>query len=204
MKNLTSFDNITYDTMVILYYCFNIKNHKLVEYTNKSQKLTEFLINNGTNIVIPEFLMSEIKNKGIRKISEEFIERKQLTNLPKNPDMMFLLGIEFKVKRKLEHLQNKEWFIVEPYIPSESIYNQIYTFFKELKNHPKLGEFLKKKKRYNPLPSIEDMNLIAFSKEKEYPIISNDYDLTFFAEELLKKRLCSEIFDFRDLDIYNN
>lgn len=48
------------------------------------------------------------------------------------------------------------------------------------------------------------MNLIAFSKEKGYPIISNDYDLTFFAEELLKKRLCSEIFDFRDLDIYNN
>ena len=104
----------------------------------KSQKLTEFLINNGTNIVIPEFLMSEIKNKGIRKISEEFIERKQLTNLPKNPDMMFLLGIEFKVKRKLEHLQNKEWFIVEPYIPSESIYNQIYTFFQRIEKSSKI------------------------------------------------------------------
>lgn len=187
MKNLTSFDNIPYDTMVILYYCFNIKNHKLVEYTNKSQKLTEFLINNGTNIVIPEFLMSEIKNKGIRKISEEFIERKQLTNLPKNPDMMFLLGIEFKVKRKLEHLQNKEWFIVEPYIPSESIYNQIYTFFKELKNHPKLGEFLKKKRQSSSFNWRYELN--SFFKRKR---ISDNFKwlwFNLFCRRIIEKKI---------------
>ena len=53
MKNLTTFDNITYDAMIIVYYCFNLENHKLVEYTNKSQRLTEFLINNNINIIIP-------------------------------------------------------------------------------------------------------------------------------------------------------
>ena len=45
---------------------------------------------------------------------------------------------------------------------------------------------------------------MAFSKENECPIITNDYDLTFFADELFEKGLTNRIYNFNDLDIYNN
>lgn len=204
MNRLENLNNITYDTMLIIYYFFNIKNHKLIEYNNKTQKLTEFLIKNNTNIIVPEFLINEIKNKGIRRITKEFIKTKQITNIPKNTDQAFILGIEFKVKRKLEQLQMKEWFTVEVYSPPVKDIDQIYDFFKKLKNNPRINEFLNKKNRSNPIPSYEDMSLITFSKEMGCPIISNDADLTFFSDELYKKGLSDKIFNFNELEIYNN
>lgn len=48
------------------------------------------------------------------------------------------------------------------------------------------------------------MELIAFSKDIKSPIISNDYDITFFADELFEKGLSDRIYNFLDLDIYNN
>lgn len=35
-------------------------------------------------------------------------------------------------------------------------------------------------------------------------LISNDYDLTFFADELFEKNLSNRIFGLKELDIYNN
>ena len=49
-------------------------------------------------------------------------------------------------------------------------------------------------------PSIEDKKLILFSKDKECPVISNDLDLTFFQEELLKRNLVHEIIDFASIN----
>ena len=54
------------------------------------------------------------------------------------------------------------------------------------------------------MPSFEDLGLMAFSKEENQPIISNDNDFTFFAEELFKKGLTNKIFNFNNLDTYNN
>ena len=48
------------------------------------------------------------------------------------------------------------------------------------------------------------MELIAFSKEISSPLISNDYDITFFREELFEKGLSGEIYSFKELDFYNN
>jgi hypothetical protein len=77
-------------------------------------------------------------------------------------------------------------------------------FFKHQTNHPNIDEFLKRKHRTNPIPSLTDMKLIGFSGKREIPIITNDCDLTFFAEELLKEGLSNRIFDFAKLEIYNN
>ena len=74
----------------------------------------------------------------------------------------------------------------------------------ELSNDPKIKNFLKKKRRDTLMPSFEDLGLMAFSKDKEYPIISNDNDLTFFADELYQKKLTHLIYNFNNLDIYNN
>ena len=70
--------------------------------------------------------------------------------------------------------------------------------------HPLIKAFLKAKHKTKIVPSFEDMALIAYSKEKNIPIITNDKDLTFFAEELIKRKLSCEIIALQDLDIYNN
>ena len=63
--------------------------------------------------------------------------------------------------------------------------------------------FLKAKHKNKVLPSKEDMELIAFSKKRKSPLISNDYDITFFANELYKKHLSHQIFNLKELTIYN-
>lgn len=128
----------------------------------------------------------------------------QITNISNTKNFTFKLGLEIKFKNKFKKLQKKEWFNVVDYIPPAELVDPLMKFFKSLINHPKYDEFSKKKNRDTTIPSFEDLGLMAFSKDKEYPIISNDNDLTFFADELYEKDLTNEIFNFNDLDTYNN
>lgn len=201
MRKISSND-VIYDSNIIIYYSFHTENHKILELTNKSKKLTEFLISNGSHIHVPKFIMDEIESKGIRKIIDEYITTNQITNLPQNPNMIFRLGLEFKIKRKLKRLQDKEWFSIEDYTPSEELINRIDDFFLNL-NKSEITEFLKLKNRNNPKPSYNDIQLIAYSKEREHPLISNDYDITYFSKELIEKNLAHQIFNLKELIIYN-
>lgn len=204
MNSLICHDYVSYDSMIIIYYCFSVKNYELIELNNKAQKLTEFLIRNDSKIIVPRFLISEILNKDILNVIEEYISFGQIANVPPNPNRIFKIGLEFKIKNNFNKLLKKEWFIVEDYVPPEELYNQIKDFYEELESHSRLDEFLKKKNRANPKPSFEDMGLITFSKETGYPIITNDYDITFFGEELYQKGLSWKIFNFNKLEIFNN
>lgn len=67
----------------------------------------------------------------------------------------------------------------------------------------KMNNFLKLKNRSNPLPSNEDLKLILFSKYKNAPLISNDYDITFFVDDLLESNLAYDIFEFKSISYYN-
>ena len=67
----------------------------------------------------------------------------------------------------------------------------------------KLAEFLALKNTDELSPSDEDMLLILFAKDKQSPLISNDWDITFFAEELYAKNLAYEIFNFKDISYSN-
>lgn len=67
----------------------------------------------------------------------------------------------------------------------------------------KLNEFLDLKKTDKLSPSDEDMMLISFAKDKQMPLISNDWDITFFAEELINRKLACEIVNFKDISYPN-
>lgn len=190
--------------MIIVYYCFNVRNHKLIEYTDKAHLLTEFLINNNVEIVVPSFLIEEIERKEIIEMINNFISSNQITNISNNPNFAFRLGLEIRFKRKLDKLVKKEWFSVVEYNPPTELFNRLNSFFEELSHHPQFEEFMEKKKRETQIPSFEDLALMAFSKDKHYPIITNDNDLTFFSEELYQRNLTGKIYNFNDLDTYNN
>lgn len=52
-------------------------------------------------------------------------------------------------------------------------------------------------------PSDEDMMLILFAQDNQAPLISNDWDITFFAEELINENLAYEIVNFKDVSYPN-
>nr|WP_295000134.1 hypothetical protein [uncultured Methanobrevibacter sp.] len=42
MKNLLEFEKVIYDSMIIIYYCFKIKNHNIIEFSEKAQTVKSF------------------------------------------------------------------------------------------------------------------------------------------------------------------
>lgn len=204
MNRLKNYDCITYDTNIILYYCFKTKETQVVELTAKTHRLTEFLINQKITINIPNFIANEFKKLDIARIIEDMISSNELTNMPIDTGYFLKMKLELKIKHKFDQLQQKDWFIIEDYTPSDESLNEIQDFFKCLNTHPKIAEFLKLKNKDSPIPSLEDMGLLTFSKENKYPIITNDYDLSFFRKELIKNKLSYEIYNLKELDFYNN
>jgi len=101
MKRLENSHHVIHDAQLIIYYCFLFKNHRIIELTNKSRLLTQFLINHEIQIVVPESIINEIKKKGFGKIISEYTSSKypmQIIGLPKNLSPTF----EYRMKRKLK------------------------------------------------------------------------------------------------------
>lgn len=203
IKRLENVDNVIYDANIIVYYCFLYNNHRIEEYTTKARKLTEFLINNGSIIVVPKFIVDEIKRKSILNIVKEYVfPPKNIIGLDKNPSYALFYRLNQKVNENFLNLL-KDYFIVENYEPNEEDFILIKSFFMEFDDVEKMNNFLKLKNRSNPLPSNEDLKLILFSKYKNAPLISNDYDITFFVDVLLESNLAYDIFEFKSISYYN-
>ena len=132
------------------------------------------------------------------------LSKRQLTNMPKDAGFFVKMKLELKVKNKFLQLQQKNWFLIDDYSPSEDSVDDIRNFFQNLSSHPKINDFLKLKRSTSSVPSVEDMSLLVFSYEFSYPIITNDYDLSFFSYELFEKNLSNRIFNLNELNIFNN
>ena len=204
MDRLKNYEKLSYDSNIIIYYCLKTKETRVIELTDKTHELTRFLVNNKSFITVPNFIMNEISKIDIPKMISKMIKERSLTCIPKDSNYSFQFTLAMKLEKNLKKMQANDWFIIEMYYPSKDIFEAIEDFFNSLEDHPQIEEYLKSKHKNSPVPSFEDMALIAFSKEKNCPVITNDKDLTFFAKELLEKNISGEIFALQDLDIYNN
>lgn len=74
--------------------------------------------------------------------------------------------------------------------------NGAYDGFNKL---PNINQYLNLKKTDSLNPSIEDKMLILFSRDKKFPIVTHDRDLTFFRDELINMNLVTEIIDFNSI-----
>ena len=43
MNQLLNFDNVVYDANLVIYYCFNTEKTRIIEFSDKTHILTEFL-----------------------------------------------------------------------------------------------------------------------------------------------------------------
>ena len=50
MNRLKDYEKVIYDSNIIIYYCFKTKETKIIELTDKTHILTEFLVKNQSKI----------------------------------------------------------------------------------------------------------------------------------------------------------
>jgi hypothetical protein len=205
MDRFKNYSRVAYDTQIIVYYCFLYGKYKLTGRTTKARDLTQYLVNNGTNICVPDFIINEINHKTIPRIVNDYVEdkRRPILEWPPHPSHGLVLKLTDKVKDNFENLQRKNYFNVVDYSPDEVTLNSIKSFFMNFNDKNKLDEFLNLKNTDKLSPSDEDLMLILFAKDHQIPLISNDWDITFFVEELVNTNLAHEIINFKDISYPN-
>ncbi|WP_298525647.1 hypothetical protein [uncultured Methanobrevibacter sp.] len=190
MIRLKNIKQVIYDTNVIIYYCFPKGRYNIKQHTNPAEMLTNFLFNQNSIIIVPDFIINEIMKKGIYEIIEDYfseIEQHQK------------LRLYTKIKRNLERLKQSTQFVVEEYTPSTALIDLINSAYDGFNQLPNINQYLNLKKTDSLNPSIEDKMLILFSRQKKSPIVSHDRDLTFFRDELINMNLVTEIIDFNSI-----
>lgn len=190
MIRLKNKNQVIYDANVIIYSLFPDK-YKIPFLTTSSKKLNNFLFNQNSTIVVPHFIISEIERKGYYNVINDYFKDLR-------PSSRFQLMI--KLRHNFENLKKHENFLQEYYRPSEELLKSIDNAFTDFNNLDNIDKYFMRKHTDVLNPSIEDKTLILFSKDKECPVISNDLDLTFFKEELLKRNLVHEIIDFTSIN----
>ncbi len=101
---------VVYDANIIIFYCFLYKTHRIVERTNKARKLTQYLVNNGVEIKVPEFIIHEINNKGFPKIVDDYLNDKRnvIVDVSRNPPHGLTLRLVQKLQNNFKNLQKKD------------------------------------------------------------------------------------------------
>ena len=101
---------VVYDANIIIFYCFLYKTHRIVERTNKARKLTQYLVNNGVKITVPEFIIHEINNKGFPKIVDDYLNDKRnvIVDVSRNPPHGLTLRLVQKLQNNFKNLQKKD------------------------------------------------------------------------------------------------
>ena len=181
---------VVYDANIIIFYCFLYKTHRIVEKTTKTRQLTQYLVNNGVEIRVPEFIIHEINNKGFAKIVDNYLNEKKniIVDVSKNPPHGFTLRLVKKLQNNFKNLQKKDYFHIEKYEPEEKLFDSIKSFFRNFNDKTKLNEFYDLKHAEELSPSDEDMKLILFAMKRTAPLISNDWDVTFFKKRISSKK----------------
>ena len=191
--------------IIVIFYCFLYKTHRIIEKTNKARKLTQYLVNNGVGIMVPKFIINEINNKGFPKIVNDYLKdnKNVIVDVSKNQPHGFTLRLVKKLQNNFKNLQKKDYFYIEEYEPEEKLFNSIKSFFINFNDKNKLNKFFALKHTNVLSPSDEDMKLILFAMENNAPLISDDWDVTFFRVELSQKNLSYEIINFKEIGFVN-
>ena len=191
MIRLENETQVIYDANVIIYSLFPEK-YKIPLLTALAKDLNNFLFNQESTIMVPHFIICEIERKGYYKVIDDYFKDLRSSS-------RFQLMI--KLRHNFENLKKHENFSQEYYQPCEKLLESIDNAFIDFNNLDNIDEYFMRKHTDVLNPSIEDKKLILFSKDKECPIISNDLDLTFFHEELLKRNLVHQIIDFKSINL---
>lgn len=205
MDRFKNKSEVVYDANIIIFYCFLYKTHRIIEKTTKARTLTQYLVDNGVKICVPEFIIHEINNKGFPKIVDDYLNDKRnvIVDVSRNPPHGLTLRLVQKLQNNFKNLQKKDYFNIEIYEPEEKLFDSIESFFMNFNDNDKLNEYYNLKHTDELSPSDEDMKLILFAMERTAPLISDDWDVTFFREELSHQNLAHEIINFKEIGFVN-
>ena len=100
---------VIYDTNVIIYCLFPDGKYRIPLYTRPAKRLTDFLFNQKSKIVVPHFIIYEIELKGYYKIINDYF------NDIRQSSKFALMS---KLKENFNNLKKHEYFLEEYYEPS--------------------------------------------------------------------------------------
>lgn len=197
MERLIRKPAILYDANLIVYYCFFVKigtnRVRIIELTNKTRDLTHKLIPN-TKIVTIKMVIGELKLKTITTIVSEYLKTPhRLTGLPRKGRHALRWKLIDAIEKNLDELIEKQWFEVKDYSPDDRQVTNLKQFFLNLTTDQRMIKLMAKKGRSSPIPSSVDNALICCSDNDQCILVSNDFDITCFSEELKNDSLCHEI-----------
>lgn len=212
------YDDIIYDTNCIVSYVFRTEitiertgERLIIEETATQlvKDLTSYIQTHHKKVIMLKIAFEEITLRKLAKIvHDKFSEPSFVENIAtktgpeeynKRKDI-----IEQQILRKVTKdtkrlaLGAEAWFKMDSsYIPDANDINNIKSFFRSLFNNPVT------KQRFNPhkdsMPSKVDLTLILFSKDKKYPLISNDGDINEFRKELADNNYTHKIIPLMEL-----
>lgn len=152
--------HVIYDANVIIFYSFPEGKYRIESLTNPAKRLTRFLFNQNSNIIVPQFIVDEIKIKGFYEIINDYFS--SIGEASK-------FGLMRKVRNNFENLLEHENFLVEDYEPSEKLLKSINSAFINFNNLDNIDEYFQRKHTNILNPSEADKKLLLFSKEKKMP-----------------------------------
>jgi hypothetical protein len=213
------YNNIIYDTNCIIYYVFKTEipiertgERLTIEaspFTQLVKDITNYIRHNDKKIITLKIAFDEITLYKLAEIvHDKFSEPSFVGNIatktgPEEYQRRKPI-IEQQILRKVTKdikrlgLGAESWFSIDSsYSPVGGDINNIRGFFSSLFNNSTT------KPRFNPLknpiPSDVDLKLILFSKDKNYPLISNDGDITEFRKELTDNNYTHKIIPLMEL-----
>ena len=166
MNRLKNQSSVIYDTNIIVYSLFPDGNYRIPLYTKPAKRLTDFLFNQKSRIIVPHFIIREIERKGYYNIINDYFKGIRQSSI---------LALMNKLKNNFENLKKNENFLEEYYKPFTELLEAINDAFIDFTDLDNIDEYFMRKHTDIVDPSVEDKKLILFSKEKECPLISNDW-----------------------------
>jgi hypothetical protein len=186
---LLAYDSVIYDTNCVLYLRFSVVvssesgSDVVIDeppFSEATRDLTEFLRSRSKRVCTLQAAFDEATEELLARIA-----RRRLSD----PDVRQKLGLargeqhshglEFqitrKARKKVRGLQSAPWFHVNDFWPRNSRIGSLRS---------ELQKWFDASPTNDGSPSAVDVALIIYSGDEKLPLVSNDSDITTFAERL--------------------
>ena len=206
MERLLHYVATIYDANCIILYCFYCEVPRkdgsscLVQendsLTPLVRAITQKLIDSGKRIKILRIIINEVRDPVLasavrRRVNESGLRKKMgLAHLEPFPRDLELQILE-KCRKTAKKIMAKSWVEVEDFQPEQPKLDALRAFYKRIPTDPSLRGRLSTQK--DPMPSMPDLHLMAYSETSGLPILTNDSHFTAFHAELAALNHVAEI-----------
>lgn len=204
MRDLLQFPCTVYDANCIVYYCFKIETQDvngtrvvvLGPETQKARDITSQLVRYAKTLCTLIAAWTEVANvlaKALQSLIDEgYIARHLRTDEQISPTLR--LQLLKSLKREMVALDRSDWFsVIRGYTPTLMRVREVRDLYAQFARDPATQERIPPNKGN---PSNVDIALLLYSGHARLPLLTNDREISNFAQELRERGFCEFIKPF--------